>query len=397
MCNRDPGRHAFQELPLGHGIFDLQRRLLHAFESHDGLHVKVFGRQFPARYNFVDRSKCRFHHAARVGEHVRGSGGRPERHVELFIRQVHEIYPRLLNHLARLSRRQDRIDVLITAGAHLRPLALVLLRGARHDGDDVHPGGIHADLFRVICLRNRPEHLLRRLAGGHVIAELREEVFHILYPARAARRYLRQGYVLAVHEFPLQPVEQFVAFFHDGKVGGELGVEYLVEAHASERGDHLLRDKAARGHVEAFADCGAHRGGGLHDDEFLRVFQGFPDAPDVRFLRNSPHRAHGGTLAALDAQHAVERVVEGGGNHRVEPPADEVDGIDALDIAAHRHAPAAENALARIAHKPRRGIVHLRGGMGAFVRYLADAELFSEFLQLAVLVALASVAFEGVI
>ena len=82
----------------------------------------------------------------------------------------------------------------------------------------------------------------------------------------------------------------------------------------------------------------------------------------VALLGQGAGGADGDALAAVDAARYVQALVEGGADLRVDAAADEVDGRHALDLLAHAHALAAEDALGRIADDRRAGDVECSGG-----------------------------------
>ena len=132
--------------------------------------------------------------------------------------------------------------------------------------------GFDADLLGVVGLRERAEHLLRALAGREVRQKLGVEVLDELDPARDARGDHRQRAAV------LEPLQKLVALFDDRQVGGEVGVEDLVEARAAAEPATILpvtRLPAGMPNSSPIADADGRRG--LHDHVLLRVVERLPD------------------------------------------------------------------------------------------------------------------------
>ena len=157
--------------------------------------MQIGHRQRPAGDDLVGGPQGRFHHAAGVGEDVGGTAGKPQGGIHLFVGQAVEIDARGVDHLAQLARGEHHVNVADAAGGHLGPLAFVLLRRARHDGNDEHILGPLVQFIGVIRLGQGPEHLLRRLATGKVRQQVGMEVLEEIDPARRTTGEHRQGNV----------------------------------------------------------------------------------------------------------------------------------------------------------------------------------------------------------
>ena len=70
--------------------------------------------------------------------------------VEVLIGQQVELNASLLDHLAKLTGGQNSVDILIAAAIHLRPLNLVFLGGAGHDGYRINILRIDARLLSCL-------------------------------------------------------------------------------------------------------------------------------------------------------------------------------------------------------------------------------------------------------
>ena len=162
---------------------------------------------------------------AGVGENIRRARGDAKQPVHLAVGQVDKINSRLFDHAAKLARGQHGVHVALAARVHFGPLRLELLGRARHHRHHVNVLRFFAGFLRPVRFCHRAEHLLRRFAGRKIGQVFRVEIFHIFDPARRTARELRQGRRLFVAQRQLEAREQFHAFFDDGQVGGEIGVE----------------------------------------------------------------------------------------------------------------------------------------------------------------------------
>ena len=96
------------------------------------------------------------------------------------------------------------------------------------------------------------------------------EGFCILLPAGTAggkhRKFLRIPM--------LHPLQEFTALLHNGQVGAEVGVEYIVKAQPLEGGDHLSGGGGAGSQAELLCPGHPHCGGYLDHSGDLRICQG---------------------------------------------------------------------------------------------------------------------------
>ena len=122
------------------------------------------------------------------------------------------------------------------------------------------------------------------------------------------------------------------------------------------------------------------------------VVQGLPDVLDLVLLGDRAHRANRRALPALHAGHGVQVVIEGRADDRFEAAVLREQRAHVLPFAADRHAAAALDALAVVAHQGRRGGVDPLAGLFAGEGDFADAQFGGQGLQLAVVVAVAGLA-----
>ena len=125
-------------------------------------------------------------------------------------------------------------------------------------------------------------------------------LLHERHPARTAGGHQGDFDRPVAREILVQALEQFGALLHDRQVGGEVGVENVVEAQPTQRCGHLARDAPAF-QSEILAEGHAHGGGGLHHDRLAGIGERLHHLPDVAVLREGAGRTDGYALAAIDA------------------------------------------------------------------------------------------------
>ena len=221
-------------------------------------------------------------------------------------------------------------------------------------------------------------------------------MFDEVDPARAAARedrHLRgDGRIFealaSLHggEEVFHAANEFVAFFHDGKVGGEVRVEHFVKTESAETGDQFARDRRAGLEAEFLTDCDADGGGRADDDGLGRIVDGVPDFLDIADTGDGTDGAGVDALTAERAGRVGERDHAGGTDLRGEAAADARQGADGLDLIADGFATAAHDALGEVAHDGFAGVVDVEFVGFAFEFDIADAEFGSESLEFAVLV-----------
>ena len=125
---------------------------------------------------------------------------------------------------------------------------------------------------------------------------------------------------------------------------------------AAKRRDHLAGHERTGRVVEALAQGGADRRGRLDDDVFVGSSRA-SHTSSIWLRSDGAHRAHGGALAALDADDLAEVLREGRADHGREAAALGEQPADALHVVAHRHAAPAGDALAGVADQGRGALV----------------------------------------
>ena len=311
-------------------------------------HVRVFKpRHILPRQHVHNRAQRRLHNAARHAEYYRRARGFAQHIVELLLRQVHKVQPRLAYHAGKLPRGKVRVHVAIAVPPELRPRYFKFLSRAGHYAHNVNVARVKVVLPCKIRLCHRALHLVGTLAGGKIGYKVRIERFAVFYPARAAACYHGQ------HAAVLYPVQQLRAFFHYGKIRREVHVEYLIRTQAAYGGDHLARAARAYGHAEFLANRHANSGSGLEHNVFIGVVKRGPYfLCGVLFCKRA-RGAGGYALAAVDAGHVVKAFAEFGAYLRLKAAVLHAYGKHALCFGAGGHTAAAQYAFVVIPYYAR--------------------------------------------
>ena len=285
-------------------------------------------------------------YAACHAEDNAGSGVRSKGSVRLGVGQVFEVNTGLGYHTSQLLRGEDKIDEPFAVLFKLGALCLRFLGGAGHycHGEDALSSEVSAD--------KRAEHLHGRAAGRYLRHELGMLILNMLYPARTARGEHRQ---LCAR---LKLVQEFSSFLHDGKVGGERGIEYIVRSETLQCRNYLAHDRLGCGNSELLAQTDPDGGCDLNRDLLGLIEQSLAHFGDIAFHGERARRAHGGALSAAYALRIGELIAEAAGYIRIAAALGKIDDVDILYLGAHAHAFAAEDALGRIAHDAGGGIVN---------------------------------------
>ena len=182
----------------------------------------------------------------------------------------------------------------------------------------------------------------RRECGGQVLDELRALLLHIAHPGRAAGCHQREIFAR------FQAAEEFLRFLAHREIRAEDRIVNFVRTHDLECRDELVEHIFARGQTIGLTDGDAHGGRDLDDDTLLRVVQGTPRRADVVFDGDGAGRAHGGALAAADAVRGRDGLVVACLNVQPWAAACKVQDAHALNLFAHAHAVAAEDAFVEV-------------------------------------------------
>jgi len=389
--------HDLYEVVVGGAVFDLLHNSVGVCESADYadlyLHAvdgvgrflyalgaanlgEVEALELLAGELFYGGSQRRFHNAAGCAEDDCRAGGIAERVVKFLVGQVLEEDTRAFYHSAELSRGQGVVDIRIAGRGLIVALCLELLRRAGHYADNDDILRVDSHLLRIPGLDYRARHLLGRLAGGEVIEHIGVVMLAVFYPSGRAGGYHRE------HAAVLDSAEELVCLFDYREVRAEVGVKDLVEAETSERRDHLALNVGAYVHSEALAESDADRGRGVNNDELLGVVYSLEHLCGVILLVDSAGRAVDYALAAGDARHGVERLLECRADVSVKAAGVCADNGDVLSLA-RGYAAAAEDALSVVSYHMYGGVVVFVDGIRAVEATLVvNAELLAELLEL---------------
>ena len=242
--------------------------------------------------------------------------------------------------------------------------------------------GIHADLLREEALGDGAEHGLGRFCGGKVGRVFRVLGFHEAHPAGAAGGEHGPSVLIPVGEAP----DELAALLHDRQVGGEIGVEHIVEAQRPEGGGHLPHRGLLPAEAQLLRPGGAHGGRHLHDGGDLRVLQSRRDLGGVVPDGEGAGGTVGDALAAEGAVRLGEETVQTDAHGGAGAAALHIPDLQGLDLVADLDAAHALDALGLLADQ----VAVLRPLVFLYVLGIGvvdDVQLAGKLLQLAVLVA----------
>ena len=139
--------------------------------------------------------------------------------------------------------------------------------------------------------------LLGRFGTGKVGQESRIFFAYIAYPARAAGSEHRPNVFVAFGK----AFQKFAAFFHNGYICCEVGVEYIVEANLFESSNHHTFGKLFRSKTKCFAPSNAYCGSNLNNGYFIRICENFENFGNIVTFFESTNGAMGNALTAQAA------------------------------------------------------------------------------------------------
>ncbi|MPM41434.1 hypothetical protein SDC9_88089 [bioreactor metagenome] len=192
-------------------------------------------------------------------------------------------------------------------------------------------------------------------AGGEVVELIGESVLDMLDPAGRATCQHGQ-YRTAPGESVFQPVEELGAFLQYGEVGGEIGVEDVIEPDGVQGSGNLTGAAGACGQAEFLAQSGAHGGCHLNHRNLFRVVQSVPDGVDGIGFHEGAGGADDGALAAHGAICGVKGKPHRGADDRFEAPVLAFDGAYLLYLTAYGNTATAKNTLGSVPGDRRRDV-----------------------------------------
>ena len=370
---------------VGHGdadiaVADLDRRFLDAIDAADRMEFNVL--KDGSGDALIGGTKRCFHNAAGCAEDNGSTGGLAHHAVKVLLRKSAKVNAGFLDHPGQFAGRDDHIHIGHAVMAEFGTLGLKLLGGTGHDRDHGDLLGVNALLLSIIALDHGTGHLVRRLAGGQVIDEVRIVGLAEFDPAGGTAGDHRQGSAGG------DALDELVGLLHDGEVSTEIGIKDLVKAKTAHGSDHLAGYRGAHGQTEFLAEGGTDGRSRLDHHVGLRIGKELPDLGGIILLIESAHRAVDDTLAAVDTAHLIQFHLPRRFNGGLEATVDRADDTDVLDVGTDRYAATAKDALVVVADDARGEIVNGIGVLGSLVLVaILNAQLKAQLLQLAVLAA----------
>ena len=328
----------------------------------------------------VSRAQSRFHHAAGGAEDHAGAGTHAQGRVKLLFRQGVDVDVLRADHPVDFPGGQHQIHVRIAAGVlHHRQIRLLLLGKAGHHGDAANPMGVHADEFGEVALGHRAEHLLGALGGGQILYHIRVLALQEPDPARAAGGEHGPGVLVRL----CQMLQEFAALFHNGQVGGEVGVKHIPEAHPPQGSHQPLDGGLLPGQTQALAPGGPDGGGNLHHRHQVLVAEHVEGPLGVIPLPQGPHRTVGDALAAQGAVRFPDGPAAGDVHGGPGTGVGQIPDVQALDLVAHLDTAHTLDALAGVPDQGE-GVVPPGGGNLFMIVQVGQTQVVCQLLQLTV-------------
>ena len=331
-----------------------------------------------AGYYLVNGTESRFHNAAGSAEDDACAGGFAEDGIEIFIGETLEVDTCVLDHSCKLANGENSVNVLKAVSRKLFSFCFELLCGTRHYGYNVDILGIDACLVGVVALDNCAEHFVRRFAGGEVGKEFGIEFFAILDPTGAAA--CDHGESAAVFE----SAQKLGAFFHNGEVSREIGIEYLIEAETAECGNELAGNRGTDLHTEFFAEGRSYCGSRLNDDVLGGIVKSRINVCGAVLFVQCADGTSEDTLTAVDAGAVNKTHTEDTADGGVKATLGNADSADLLNLITSRYATAAGDTFGVIANDRGRKLVDRSFGLVAVVGILVNAVFLTKLLKLTV-------------
>ncbi len=200
----------------------------------------------------------------------------------------------------------------------------------------------------------------------------------IANPARAAGGEER---ILAVACSKL--VQQLRSLLHYGEIGAQGSVVYQRKAETVHRGEDLSDYIGALRQAEFRAERHANRRRNLCNNALFRIVKRSEYGIRVALDRDGSGRADSRALSAVYAVRFRNRLAECRADDHAGAAVGEINRADILNLAAHTHAVAAENAFGRIAHDGSGRAVDLRLRCIAGKADVCYAEALRKFLKTA--------------
>lgn len=344
---------------------------------------KIVGVWIEAGDHVVGGAQCGIHNAAGGAENGGSAGGGAERMVEVGVWNFVNENVVGADHAGEFAGGEHDVDIGIAAGVtHWFEGTFFFFGETWHDGDHADLVRIGADGLRKVAFADGAEHLLWALGGGEVVGHFREVGFQETDPAWTAGGEHWPLVLITMGE----ALDKFAGFFHDGEIGGKVGVENVVEADLLEHADHFWCGENVAVDAELFGPGDAHGRSNLHDGDGVWIGEGVENFFGVVAFMERGGWTMGHALAAEGAVGFADGAVVADVDGDAGTGAGDVPDVEALDLVADLDATHAFDALG--------GVTDERGGeipvkrFDVFWKRIGEhALLKSDALQLTVAVA----------
>ena len=180
--------------------------------------------------------------------------------------------------------------------------------------------------------------------------------------------------------------DEFAGFFHDGEIGGEVGVEDIVKADLFEHTDHFRRGEHIGIDPELFCPGHAHSWSNLDDGDGVRIGEGVEDFFTIVTFMQSGGWAVGHALAAEGTVGFADGAVVADVDGDAGTGASDIPDVEPLDFVADLDAAHALDALGSVTDE--RGSEIPVKWLDVFWKWIGKyALLKSDALQLTVTIA----------
>ena len=292
----------------------------------------------------IGGAERRFHDAARGAEDHARAGALAQRIVKFTFLQAQGLDLAEARHADKLAGGDGFVHVAARAGVvDLIHGAFVLFRRAGHDGNAEDLFGVDAQLFGKIGLCHGAEHLLRALGGGEILQQFGVTDLGVPHPSGAAGGEHGQLVFFGMG----QALHKFAALFHDGQVGGKIGVEHVVKADGLEHRHHTADGGLLQTQAEALAPGGADSRRDLHHADLFRIVERRKNLVGIVTGAQRAHGTVGDALAAIGTAGILQLQPVAHAHTGMGAGAGHVPDVHVLDLIAERNAAHAIDALGR--------------------------------------------------
>ena len=273
--------------------------------------------------------------------------------IEFAVFQLGEEDTCSLNHSGKFARGDRNINIGNTCCALILATDFKFLCGTGHNRNADNVLRINIILFGIVGLKNSTKHLLRRFAGRKMRKHLGEIMLAILDPTGRARSDHRQNTAV------LNTLDQFIGFFHNGKVGGNIGIKDLIKAQLLKSGYHLAfhigADRHIKGFTQSYTDGRSH----LNNNMLGGIRHCFPNLIGIILFSQRAGGASHNTLTAGYARSQTQTIIESRADVGGETALVCTNNRDTLPFIANRYATAAKDTFIIIANHMDGGIINI--------------------------------------